>query len=248
MRPSFLAAQAAAAGRRRIIGGGGGTDPFFADVKSLLHFDGADAGTTFTDVIGKVWTPNGNAQLDTAQFKFGTASGLFDGTGDYITTPDHADFDIGSGDFTLEMFVRFNAGLGSRQFLCGQGNSSGNGNLCFGIEKTAADVMRAVCFSDTGTTEAGACVGATSVTTGVWYHLAYTRSGSDFRLFLDGDEDASASSAATINNSTSVLAIGRLGLLNALYLNGWMDEFRFTKGVARYTSNFTPPSAAFPDS
>ena len=78
-----------------------------AFTKSLLHFDGADASTTFTDESGKTFTARGNAQLDTAQQKFGTASGLFDGTGDYIDTPDHADWFLGTGDFTIDFWVRF---------------------------------------------------------------------------------------------------------------------------------------------
>src|SRR3990167_5787652 len=77
-----------------------------ADTKLLLHMDGADASTTFTDEVGHVFTPAGNAQIDTAQSKFGGASGLFDGTGDYITTPNSADFDPGTGSFTAEMWIR----------------------------------------------------------------------------------------------------------------------------------------------
>ena len=66
-----------------------------ANTKSLLHFDGANNSTTFTDETGKTWTAHGNAKISTAQYKFPTGSGLFDGTGDYIDTPDHADFNFG---------------------------------------------------------------------------------------------------------------------------------------------------------
>jgi hypothetical protein len=65
--------------------------------KSLLHFDGDNASTTFLDESGKTWTRYGDAQISTAQNKFGPSSGLFDGTGDYITTPQNADFDFGDG-------------------------------------------------------------------------------------------------------------------------------------------------------
>ena len=77
--------------------------------KALLHFNGSDTSTTFTDESGKTWTGAVTAQLDTAQKKFGTASLLLDGDSDYISTPDHADFDVGSGDFTIDFWVRFNA-------------------------------------------------------------------------------------------------------------------------------------------
>ena len=77
--------------------------------KVLLHMNGTDASTTFTDESGKTWTANGNAQIDTASYKFATGSGLFDGGGDYIDTPDNADFNFGSGDFTIDLQMRRNS-------------------------------------------------------------------------------------------------------------------------------------------
>ena len=76
----------------------------------LLHCDGANAGTTFTDTVG-THTPSaqGDANTDTAQFKFGTASGLLDSTGDYITIPDHADWAMSTGEFTIDMWLRLNS-------------------------------------------------------------------------------------------------------------------------------------------
>lgn len=225
-------------------GAGGGGDPFFDSVKALLHFEGVDASTTFTDVIGKTWTANGNAQIDTAQFKYGAASGLFDGTGDYISTPDHADFSLGTNDFCYEFFFR-PAVLGARGIICGQSNSAGTGDFSIFIEKTAADVLSARAFFSASSVT---LTGTTPVSADTWYHGAFTRSGSDFHLFLDGTEEDTDSSALSIVNSTSIFSIGRTGALDSLYFNGWLDEFRFTNGAARYTSNFTPPSEAFPDS
>ena len=70
--------------------------------KSLLHFNGADASTTFTDESGKAWTASGHAQIDTAQSVFGGASGLFDGTDDYIYAADSDDWNLGTLDFTVD--------------------------------------------------------------------------------------------------------------------------------------------------
>ena len=83
-----------------------------AYTKSLLHFDGTDASTTFTDESGKTWTAHGNAQIDTAQSVFGGASGYFDGSGDYITTPDRADFDFDGQQFTSDEAANFLIALG----------------------------------------------------------------------------------------------------------------------------------------
>lgn len=76
---------------------------------SLLHMNGVDGSTTFTDESGKSWTAKGNAQIDTAGSRFGGASALFDGSGDYMELPDHEDFNVGSGDFTVDFWFRKNA-------------------------------------------------------------------------------------------------------------------------------------------
>jgi len=89
-----------------ISGGIGGNASF---TKLLLHCDAADASTTFTDssAAGHNFTAAGNAQIDTAQFKFGTSSALFDGTGDYINdATGSSDFAFGTGDFAVDFWVR----------------------------------------------------------------------------------------------------------------------------------------------
>lgn len=79
---------------------------FYGSVVALLHMNGSDASTTFTDQRGHTFTAAGNAQIDTAQSKFGGASGLFDASGDYISTPDSDEWSFGSGDFTIECWYR----------------------------------------------------------------------------------------------------------------------------------------------
>jgi hypothetical protein len=88
------------------------SDKHFASVRLLLGFEGSDGSTTFVDdgATGHTVTASGNAQIDTAQLKFGASSGLFDGNGDFLTVSDHADWVLGNLPFTIEGFVRF-AGL-----------------------------------------------------------------------------------------------------------------------------------------
>ena len=76
--------------------------------KLLLHCNGADESAVFTDEAGKTVTRNGGAQIDTAQYKFHGASGLFDGTGDYLSLADSDDWDFGTGNFTVETWLRRN--------------------------------------------------------------------------------------------------------------------------------------------
>lgn len=209
-----------------------GADPYWSNVSALLHFDGADGSTTFTDQKGHVWTPAGNAQIDTAQSKFGGASGLFDGSGDYITAASHANFGFGTGDYTVEGWAR-PTGSGYRTIF--DNRASGEGIAIY------AGVAGRLTFTSNSAilAELGEVFSPTS-----FVHFAVTRQSGTVRGFLSGaqqwaitDERSLASSAAARIGSSHVAAQGYIGHL---------DEIRITKGVARYTSNFTPPAAPFP--
>lgn len=215
-------------------------DPYFANVVALLHGNGADTSTTIIDdsASGKTYTANGNAQIDTAQSKFGGASMLFDGTGDYISTPHHADHEFGTGDFTVECWVRFNS-LAGGPCMISNYQSAADGWSLF------TDGSAKLVFNCTG--DGVDAQGVTTLTTGVWYHVAASRTGSTLKLFLDGVEEDSVTNSALIT-CTVPMTIGRLGSFAGLYLNGWIDDVRITKGVGRYTAGFTPPAVEFPDS
>jgi hypothetical protein len=223
-----------------------GNDVF---TKVLLHFDGTDAATAITDVnaggSAHSWTASGNAQIDTAQSKFGGSSGLFDGTGDYLTTPDHADFALGSGDFTVDCWFNCNVAAGSFAFIFSQGDAGG------------ADSSLSLFRSDTNFIRAEVYVGASNFTvTGTtqftnllntgWHHVAFVRTGNVLRLFIDGvQEGGDVAVSGTVNDSAFPPAIGiRADLAGALW-TGWIDEFRLSVGIARWTANFQPPSRAY---
>lgn len=229
-------------------GGGGPTDPSFANVSLLCHFNGTNGSTTITDngPSPKTLTAFNGAQISTAQSVFGGASAQFDGVNDYISTPAHTSFDMGPGAFAIEGWVRF-TGLTGTQSIVGQCGASGsNTTVSFVVQKDSAHRFYAFCCS--GNTAVGVLTGTTIVTTGVWYYFAYTRSGNVFRLFVYGLQEAAQTQAVTVNSSSSALGIGRLGDFNGQYLNGHVDDLRITKAVARYTASFTPPVAQFPDS
>lgn len=210
---------------------------------SLLHMNGEDASTVFTDESEKVWTANGNAQIDIAQYKFGGASGLFDGTGDLIDTPDHADFDVSSGNFTIDCWIRRNT-IGGFQEICGQCDSAltlTTISWLFRIDNTN-HLVGGIYSGSTGYIAASA---GTIINDGNWHHVAMVRSGNTITLYIDGVADGTISVVGvTANNSANKVSIGRLGEYSANYWNGWVDEFRFSK-VARWTSNFTPPTKEY---
>ncbi len=229
-------------------------DPYAANVvSSLLHFDGTDGSTTFTDVTGKTWTASGNAQIDTAQSKFGGASGLFDGTGDYVSTSANSAFDFGTGDFTVEAWVRI-AGNSAQS-----ADASKRHALIFSVDNGSNTIpFELAIYGDSTTTGTGlqAYNGTTAfsvtgtVSQSAWHHIALCRSGTDMRFFLNGTQmGATQTTSANFGSASQVPRIGGrpFGSNYNYYLNGWVDDLRVTKGVARYTANFTPPSAEFPN-
>lgn len=204
----------------------------------LLHCDGADASTTFTDSSGAshAVSANVNAQIDTAQKKFGTASGLFDGSS-YLTSVDSADWDFGTGDFTIDFWVYFNSlGVG-HHFINRDYDGSSNGFL---LEWSSAS-GGILAWQAGGP---GIFNRAWSPATGQWYHIALTRSSGTDRLFVDGTQLGASASDTTDINYTSGLVIGASGT-GTRPLNGWMDEIRISKGIARWTTDFSVPTSAY---
>jgi hypothetical protein len=213
--------------------------------KVLLHMDGSDTSTTFTDESGKTWTAAGNAQIDTAQKVFGTASGLFDGTGDYISTPNSADFDFGTGDWTIDFRVRRNGNQASYN-----GIISGNTSSVTGWEVAFGDgANNKICLNSkaSGSWVANELLSTTALSNTTWYHVAIVRNGNTAALYINGTSEATKNvTGYTYNSSGSGLVSGRLRTnTDGYYLTGWIDELRISKGIARWTGNFTPPTAAY---
>lgn len=229
-------------------------DPHWANVVALLHFDGTDGSTTFIDETGKTWTPAGNAQIDTAQSKFGGASGLFDGNGDWLYHGATADFDFGTGDFTIECWLRRASYTDDYQGIFASDTSTFTNDshtlLVFGDSTgLSSAIRRRISIGGKVLDENAANIVGGELALDTWYHVAATRSGNTFRLFLDGVLQGSSTYTGTMNfNGGGGTRIGsnRWDGSNGEY-HGWIDELRITKGIARYTANFTVPDAAFPN-
>ena len=146
---------------------------FDSYTKTASHFDGADAATAYTDPIAGAYTFVGTAQLDTAQFKFGTAALLLDGNSDYVTLPDSANWYFGTNDFTIDFWVKFNSHL-AVDALCGQYVDVNNqwfinyinGSNLLGLYSITGGVVKQV-FNTSCSTMA----------TAQWYHVALVRNG-----------------------------------------------------------------------
>jgi hypothetical protein len=207
-------------------------DEYWANVSLLLHMDGSNGSTTFTDSSANNFTISvfGNAQVSTTDPKFGTGALTLDGSGDYLTTPADTAFAFGTGDFTVECWVYVNSG------------NTNDGVFTFGGQGTGLSVA---VISGQWSLRPGGDDAFGSVVTGEWQHLAVCRSGTNMRLFINGTQ-----TGMTITGSTDLtdnqLKIGYY-YNTSFAINAKIDEFRVTKGVARYTANFTAPTLPFPN-
>ena len=185
----------------------------------------------------------GDAQLSNTTAKWGSTSIKFDGTGDYLQAPYQTlSADFGTGQFTIELWVYFSSSVSTTQmFVSSNYNAStGAGGWAF--------LRRGDNNTITFTQGSNVAYGKTwSPSLNTWYHCAVTRdSSNNLRIFVDGTQVGStdASVTASINGATSLL-IGT-NQSTPLPLTGYIQDLRITKGYARYTANFTPPTAAFP--
>jgi hypothetical protein len=213
------------------------SDPNFSSVSLLLHMDGTNGSTTFTDNSSNALTvtANGNAQISTAQSKFGGASGLFDGTGDFLTTASNAALALSTGDFTIEAWVRRTGGSGYRTIA---GSRPGSVNVTDAWSFSIGPNNELVLYSNGVIAQSP----NTAIALNTWHHVAAVRLGTSVRLFIDGGLVATGTNSQ--NFSVSTISIGAL-LNGAETITGYIDELRITKGVARYRSTFTPPDGPY---
>ena len=188
---------------------------------------------TITDRIGKTVYANGNAKLSTAQKKFGTASLVLDGTGDYVNLPSQPDFAFGTGDFALETFIYSLTSSGYR--------------ILVDMRTALSDVAIAIGLLPTNQIYVyinGSIViqSTTAISFNTWTHVALTRSGTSLKLFINGAQEGSTYTD-TNNYSAKPLVIGAT-FDNLSGFTGYFDDFRVSKGVPRYTGTFTPTSTA----
>jgi hypothetical protein len=184
----------------------------------------------------KTITAAGNAQVDTAQSKFGGASALFDGTGDRLDITSASDLAFGTGDFTIECWLRFNSRAGNTTIIDFRPGSNG-------IHVSAGQIDGSpYLFVDGSNRIFSTGFGANNV----WYHWALVRSSGTSKIYVDGTQITGSYSDSN-NYTATAPGIGELNSawnLTGFGHNGWIDEFRISNN-ARYTANFTAPTAAF---
>ena len=189
----------------------------------------------------------GNAQIDTSVVKYGTSSMYFDGTGDYLQAPNNPNFQIGSGNFTIEMWLYIPSLPSAYKRVFGVTNptisaatdESVNFEITNGNKMGGTVVVSSTYYSVTDTSD---------IPTNVWAHWALVRNGSSLILYRNGVSVSTTSISGSSNwGSGFNLYVGRWVSSSARDYNGYIDDLRITKGVARYVGNFTPPVARMPN-
>jgi len=214
----------------------------------LLHCDGSNDGTTFTDSSFWAHTPTvaGNTHTDTAVKKLGTASAQFDGTGDYLDYASSPAFGFGTGDWTIDFWIYASA------------SGFGTFAIPFDMRSGAASVGSPFLFFDTGnsnipgfTDGSGTtrCSSNVALSNETWYHIAVVKSSNVTKVYTNGVTGASGTYATEFADTVDYKTTNPLRLghttSGSYALNGYLDEFRITKGIARWTANFTPDTSPY---
>jgi hypothetical protein len=182
----------------------------------------------------------GNAQISTAQSKFGGSSILFDGTSDGLAGYSNRALVLGLRDFTWEGWVYLNSISGTQAILSQRGAQQSQ--LFLGVDTASGGQI----FAYANGTGSPGRMCSVSMPTGQWVHIALVRVGTTVTLYKNGVGGTTATSSQDFISQN--VFVGTDNATGGAALNGYIDDLRFTTGVARYTSNFTPPTVAFPTS
>lgn len=227
------------------------SDKIFSSVVALLGFNGANNATSTTDEAAtpQTYTFNGNAKLSTANKKFGSAALLLDGNGDYIRANDAA-LNLNDSIYTVEAWAYYDAASYKSthsSVFSNYDNNQSNSRIALFVQSDGH--LNAQEQTQNGSSAIQA-ISTVLVPLRQWNHIAMVRtgigSGDSILAFLNGVLVASATGAPR-NNYTNVVEIGRNngGTGFERYWLGSIDEFRLTKGVARYTADFVVPQGPF---
>lgn len=220
------------------------TDPFYSSVSLLLHGDGANGSTTFTDngPAARTIANNYGNIISTAQSQFNGASIFCNNT--HMTYAANAAFELGSGDFTIECWYRGTTGA-DFSAIVSKGlfeNTSGAYALHF---RGGSNLLGFYL----GSTDSNVITSTTNVkTSGVWNHVAVSRVLNSTKMFINGIQEGSTYVSAYTIPAGGILSVGKYFYgYSGDSVTGYIDDLRITKGVGRYDANFAPPTLPFPD-
>ena len=196
---------------------------------------------SFTDVAHTI-TANGDVTNTRAQYKVGDSSIKFDGTGDFLTAPSSDDWGFGTGEFTLEMWIRFankktGAGAaGANALLANHNSPNGWQWIWRGSDNTF----------ELWATDQSEYASSFTLNNDTWYHVAVTRDVNTLRHYVDGVQCGSNAFTETMSDTSTTLQIGAYDASGLGLIDGYMDEIRISN-TCRYPdgTTFTPSTTAF---
>lgn len=227
-------------------GGGGGGDPYFSSVVQLAHFDGTNGSTTLTNSSsgGNTMTVRGASTISTAQSKWGGASLRAPTTGTGAQAAEIADYGFAHGAVTMEGWVRLDSLVD--YYVPFSFEQDGGSTACI-LRVTSAGAVRLFIDSGNKVTSSNGVISATT-----WHFISYCMAAGSVGVNRDHYLHVDGVHIGTWNSTYGWGSTGRLFVMQDAYGSdavGYVDDFRVTKGVCRYTnSNYTPPAAAFPNS
>lgn len=185
----------------------------------------------------------GDTKISTAVEKYGVGSIYFDGTGDYLSIPQNTlAGDFGTGDFTVEFWMNATA---AGTYVAVVGTQSIAGNTTAGmwrITNRSASANGIYFNYTTGSAFTDLTFSTTNYNDGAWHHVAACRASGTLRMFVDGVAVGTATTVSQSLTSGQKIYVG-YNVHDSQYYTGYIDDLRITKGFARYTANFTPPTA-----
>ena len=202
----------------------------------LIHGNANIADEAEGSIPKKMISLNGNAAVQGVS-KFGAGAVSFDGSGDYLSTSDHADFNFSDGTWAIDMWVRVNA-LGGAYMLY--------------YQRTDASNYMYITVRNDNTVQFGIASGGNVVnpttppvisSTGRWYHIEAAENGNNYYIFIDGVQQASTSTTSRPADYSGAVYLGA-DSSGGQSLNGYLDEIRVSK-IARHTARFTPPAVEY---
>ena len=211
------------------------TTPLTAIANTSLLCNFTNAGVVDNAMMSNLVTV-GNAQVGTAQSKFGGASMYFDGTGDSLNISNNYSGIFGTGNFTVEAWVYTTVSSGTQCVYDTRQTDATATGFFFGLYTT-----NILLFYTSG----AVTINAGTVPANTWTHIALVRVGNTFTIYLNGTSVGSATNTNSFTNT--VVQIGASDTVTSSsvnYFNGYIDDLRITNGIARYTSNFTAPTTS----
>lgn len=212
------------------------SDPYQSYVSLLLHCDGSNNSTTFIDEMDRVLTLYGNPTMSTTQFKKGTSSGYFNG-GSAILVEQHSSLSIGTDDFTVDFWVWTDPNISTWSRIAENEAYNVTGGWHFSYNGYDSAGTRRLGFQLGLNGGGGARIDSNSaIPTSQWVHIAVVRTGSTIAMYVNGAKQTATITTSENFTSQKLILGATLGYTN--FFTGYLDEFRVTKGISRYTENF----------